>query len=140
MHSKNLGAFLTETECINALLPQAARLIELRHALSNALPEALGKNYSVANYRQDKLVLYASNAAIAAKLKLLRPALLARLSSLGFEVTAMDIAVQPDTGGAAVQPKMAVLSDRAREAMAELASQLPESELKSVVASIARKK
>jgi len=139
MHAKNLGDYLAETDHIDSLLPHAQRLMRLRQALLDALPEPLGKNATVANYRQERIIIYAANAAIAAKLKLLRPALLARLSSLGLQVTGMDIGVQPETEAKFSPPKHAVLSDAARRALTELASQLPESELKSVIFSVARK-
>ncbi len=137
MHSKNLSAFLVQAEGIDALMPQAKRLLALRQVLFDALPESLGKNSTVANYRQGRIVLYAANAAIAAKIKLLRPALVARYASMGLEVTGMDIEVQPAAIAEAVPRKAAVLSSNARRALAELVSQLSESELKSVIAAIA---
>ncbi len=138
MHSKNLSAYLVQAEGIDALMPQAKRLLALRQVLRDALPEPLGKNSTVANYRQGRLVLYASNAAIAAKIKLLRPTLVARYASMGLEVTAMDIEVQPDAVKGAAPRKSAVLSQNARRSLTELCSQLPESELKSVIAAMAR--
>ncbi len=137
MHSKNLSAYLVQAEGINALMPQAKRLLELRQVLCDALPESLGKNTTVANYRQGRLVLYAANAAIAAKIRLLRPALIARYASLGLEVTVMDIEVQPASATETAPQKAAVLSQNARRALAELASQLPESELKSAITAVA---
>ncbi len=137
MHSKNLSAFLVQAEGIDALMPQAKRLLALRQVLFDALPESLGKNSTVANYRQGRIVLYAANAAIAAKIKLLRPALVARYASMGLEVTVMDIEVQPAAVAETAPRKAAVLSPNARRALAELVSQLPESELKSAIAAIA---
>ena len=139
MHSKNLSAFLVQAEGIDALMPQAKRLLALRQVLFDALPESLGKNSTVANYRQGRIVLYAANAAIAAKIKLLRPALVARYASMGLEVTGMDIEVQPASVSVATPEKTAVLSQNARRALAELVSQLPESELKSAIVAIANK-
>jgi len=138
MHSKNLSAYLVQADGIDALMPQAKRLLALRQVLRDSLPEPLGKNSTVANYRQGRLVLYAANAAIAAKIKLLRPALVARYASMGLEVTAMDIEVQPDEVKDAAPRKAAILSQNARRSLTELCSQLPESELKSVIAAIAR--
>lgn len=137
MHSKNLSAFLVQAEGIDALMPQAKRLLALRRVLLDALPESLGKNSTVANYRQGRIVLYAANAAIAAKIKLLRPALVARYASMGLEVTVMDIEVQPGSVAETAPRKTAVLSPNARRALGELVSQLPESELKATIASIA---
>lgn len=137
MHSKNLSAFLVHADGIDALMPQAKRLLQLRQVLYDSLPESLGKMTTVANYRQGRLVLYAPNAAIAAKIKLLRPALVARYASMGLEVTGMDIEVQPAEAAETAPQKTAVLSQSARRALAELVSQLPESELKSAVSALA---
>ena len=137
MHSKNLDAYLVHADGINSLLPQAKRLLELRQVLLDALPEPLADSATVANYRQGKIVIFAANSAIAAKLKLLGPALKNRFAALGLQVTALEIEVQPSQGTGRTHPKAAVLTERAREALADLASQLAESQLKSTVSIMA---
>jgi len=139
MHSKNLGAYLLQADGVNSLMQQAKCLLELRQLLLGALPEPLAKNATVANYRQGKLVIFAANAAVAAKLKLLRPVLTERFSARGLQVTVIEIEVQPCSATQTVPTKRAALSQNARLALAKLASELPESELKSAVASIARR-
>ena len=94
MHAKPLGAILTEAEGINSLMPQAKRLLELRRILSETLPGELPQYCSVANWRRGRLVIFAENNAVAAKLKLLCPALGSHFLKCGVEVTGIDIQVQ----------------------------------------------
>jgi hypothetical protein len=140
MHSKNLDAYLVQADGINALMPQAKRLLELRQVLSEVLPKPLADYATVANYRQGKIVIFAANAAIAAKLKLLGPALKDRFAVQGLQVTALEIEVQPSQGAAGAPAKAAVLTDTARQALAALASQLTDSTLKSTVSTMAAQK
>jgi len=138
MHSKNLGAFLGQADGINSLMPQAKRLLELRQVLSETLPQPLAKHTTIANYRQGKLIIYAANAAVAAKLKLLRQTLSNRFLERGLQITAMEIEVQPSLTPQPRPTKAAVLTDQARQALAELSTQLVESELKSSIVAMAK--
>ena len=140
MMAKNLNAYLVQADGINSLIPQAKRLLELRHILLEALPKPLADSATVANYRHGKVVIFAANAAVAAKLKLMGPAITERFVTRGLQVTALNIEVQPGDGVAGVQPKAAVLTDTARQALASLASQLAESELKTAISSMAASK
>jgi len=140
MHAKNLDAYLVQADGINALMPQARRLLELRQVFLEVLPKPLAGFATVANYRQGKIVVFATNAAIAAKLKLLSPALMDRFATRGLQVTALTIEVQPGNDAERARPKAAVLTDTARRALAELASQLTESELKTTIATMAENK
>lgn len=121
-------------------MPQAKRLLELRQALLEFLPKSLAGSATVANYRQGKIVIFAANSAIAAKLKLLGPALMDRFIMRGLQVTALNIEVQPAQVTGQVRPKAAVLTESARQALASLASQLTESELKNTVSAMAGNK
>jgi len=140
MHAKNLNQYLAQPDGIDSLMPQATRLIELRHVLLKALPETLADYATVANYRQGKIIIFAANAAVAAKLKLMGPTLLERFTKRGIQVTALNIEVQPGEQPANRYPKKAVLSDAARRALVDLASQLTDSELKTTIASLAVRK
>src|SRR3972149_12091185 len=137
MISKNLYVYLAQTDGINSLMPQAKRLLELRQVLLEILPKPLAESATVANYRQGKIGIFAANSAIAAKLKMLGPTLKHRFTTRGLQVTALDIEVQPSLGTAGTRPKEAVLTDTARQALAGLASQLPESELKTTISAMA---
>ncbi len=137
MISKNLDAYLMQADGINSLMPQAKRLLELRQVLLEILPKPLADLATVANYRQGKMVIFAANSAIAAKLKLLGPTLKDRFVTRGLQVTALEIEVQPSQRSGSMPPKVAVLTDKAREALTALASQLTESQLKSTVSTMA---
>lgn len=140
MHAKNLNEYLAQADGIDALMPQAMRLIELRHVLLKVLPETLAGTATVANYRQGKIIIFAANAAAAAKLKLLAPTLLQRFAKRGFQVTALKIEVQPGEKPPNPYPKKAVLSDAALRALDNLTSQLTDSQLKTTIAALADSK
>ena len=94
MHSQNIAAYLDNSEGIGSLMPQAARLLELRRQLSEFLPKPLAKSCEIANYKQGKVVIFAENGAIAAKLAHYRPKLINLFSARGIEVTAIEVTVQ----------------------------------------------
>jgi len=136
MHSKNLDAYLDQAGGINSLMPQAKRLLELRQVLLETLPAQLAEFANVANFRQGKVIIFAANSAIAAKLKMLGPGLKDRLVDRGLQVTALEIEVQPRQDTVSAPQKTAVLSDAARQALARLESQLPDSQLKESISAL----
>ena len=136
MHSQNLGAFLAEADDIKPLMSQAKRLIELQRLLSISLPGSMAQAATVANFRQGKVVIHAETGAIAAKLKLLAPGLRDLLSKQWFEVTGIEVDVQPPRSSRGASAKTAKLTAAASRELSKLASQLPDSELKSAILSI----
>jgi hypothetical protein len=134
---KNPCAFLNQADGIAALMPQAERLIKLREILSSLLPESLARRCSVANYKQGRVLIFASNGATAAKLKLMLPALTEQISRRAMEVTGLEVAVQAPRSENQVPEKTAKISTEAASGLAELCEQLPDSELKSVLSRIA---
>ena len=136
MQAKNVDAYLEQPGGINSLMPQAKRLLELRRVLLEALPATISGLASVANYRNGRVIIFAANSSIAAKLKLLGPTLKDQFVRQGLQVTAMEFEVQPEVRGATPPPKAAILSPSARQSLATLSSQLPDSKLKTVVCSI----
>ena len=137
MPTKNPCAYLNQPDGIASLMPQARRLIELRGILTAALPESLARSCSIANYKQGKIVIFAANSAVAAKLKLLSPALLEKLSKRAIEVTGLEVRVQPlNLAGQPVE-KSAKMSAEAVRGLGRLFEQLPDSELKTVLGRIA---
>lgn len=136
MHMKNPCTFLNQADAIASLMPQAERLIELREILASLLPESLARRCSVANYKQGRVVIFAANGAIAAKLKLMLPSLLEQLSGRAREVTGLEVAVQAPAAEGEVNEKFAKISREATAKLAELSEQLPDSELKTALARI----
>jgi hypothetical protein len=138
MHSKNLRAYLDSAVGIAGLLPQAERLIELRHIYRKLVPQQLLQSSSIVNYRQRKVVIFAENNAIAAKLRLLTPRLINDFSKSGVEVTGIRLEVQPQQAAAKqTAPKRARLSRAGAESLQALAGQLPDSRLKQALAGMA---
>lgn len=141
MHSKDLRAYLNSATGIAALLPQAERLIELRHIYSEIVPQQLLRSSSIVNYKQEKVVIFAENNAIAAKLRLLSPRLLKDFSKRGVEVTGIRLEVQPrQEPRKEPRPKQARLSLAAAESLQALAERLPDSRLQKALAEMAARK
>ena len=134
---KNPYAFLNQPDGIAPLMPQARRLIELREIFAAALPESLARCCSIANFKQGKVVIFAANGAIAAKLKLMLPTLSEQLSKRGIEVTGLEVCVQPLASDSQVVEKSAKMSVEAASGLARLCEQLPDSELKITLAKFA---
>ncbi len=138
MHSKNIRAYLGSAAGIAGLLPQAERLIELRRIYSKLVPPQLLRSSSIANYKQETVVIFADNNAVAAKLRLLSPRLVNDFSRFGAEVTGIRLEVQPRPEPlTAIVPKRARLSRAGAESLEALASQLPDSKLKQTLAEMA---
>jgi hypothetical protein len=138
MHSKNIRAYLGSAAGIAGLLPQAERLIELRHIYSKLVPQQLLRSSSVVNYKQQTVIIFADNNAVAAKLRLLSPRLVNDFSKFGAEVTGIRLEVQPRADPlTAIVPKRAKLSRAGAESLEALASQLPDSKLKQTLTEMA---
>jgi len=136
MHMKNPCAFLDQADGVAPLMPQAKRLTELREILASLLPEPLARRCSVANYKQGRVLVFASNGATAAKLKLMLPALLKELSGRAMEVTGLEVTVQAPESEHQVSEKSAKISQDAASTLARLSEQLPDSELKTALTRI----
>ncbi|MCC6474978.1 MAG: DUF721 domain-containing protein [Burkholderiales bacterium] len=138
MHSRRTAAdFLKQADQAAALLPKAVRILELREALLDALPQSLARSCSIANVKQGKVVIFAVNSASAAKLKLMAPLLCQRLSRPGREVTSVIIHAQPPAPCTGVGPKQAWIGEGGANALNALGESLPESSLKSIVQALA---
>src|SRR5438046_9342582 len=131
---KNRDAFLNQPDGIAPLMPQARRLIELREILAAVLPESLARCCSIANFKQGKVVIFAANGAIAAKLKLMLPTLLEQLSKRAMEVTGLEVSVQPLASDLQVVEQSAKMTVEAADGFAQPRDQLPDSHLKLTLA------
>jgi len=136
MHMKNPCAFLNQADSIAALMPQTERLIKLREILASLLPESLARRCSVANFKQGRVIVFASNGATAAKLKLMLPSLLESFSGRATEVTGLEVVVQAREAEPQVADKSAKMTESATSTLAAFSEQLPDSELKTVVSRI----
>ena len=136
MHTKSVRTFLTAG--MDSLMPQAKRLIELRQILAQALPNNLRRSCSIANYKQGKVVIFAENSAVAAKLKLLLPAVRDHFLKFAVEVTGIEVQVQPAASGPAAPISAIYLSENAAESLRRLSKQLPDSKLKEAIEALAK--
>jgi len=141
MHSKNIRAYLDSAAGIAGLLPQAERLIELRRIYREIVPQQLLQSSSIVNYKQEKVVIFAENNAIAAKLRLLSPRLVNDFSKRGVQVTGIRLEVQPrQEPRKEPTAKQARLSLAATECLQTLAKRLPDSRLKQAVTEMVERK
>lgn len=139
MHTRKPCAFLLLPDGIASLMPQAQLLIELRRRLAATLPETLKQTCSIANYKQGKVIIFATNGAVAAKLKLMRSKLTKQLSERGVQVTGIEVQVQPPEPEPQVFVQSTQIGTNAMDSLARLQDQLPDSQLKNVVARFLRR-
>lgn len=137
MHPRNLSTLLKSS--IDPLMPQARRLLELRRTLIDALPPTLARSCSIANLKQGKVVIFAENSAVAAKLRLLAPGLMERLLQTGHEITGIEVEVQLKSRDVTRRFEDHKLTPGAARELAALADQLPDSALKNAINSLASK-
>lgn len=140
MHTRKPYAFLLQSDGIASLMPHARLLIELRRHFAAVLPDALKPTCSIANYKQGRVVIFATNGAVAAKLKLMRSRLAEQLSARGVQVTGIEVAVQPPGSEVQVLVKSVKLGKSAIDSLARLQTQLPDSQLKNAVTKFLRRK
>jgi len=86
---------LANSDVTARLLPHARLLKRLNQALRKTLPAALVQQTWVANIRQQTVIVYASNAAIATKLRQYNGRLLDAFTQILQECSQIEIKVQP---------------------------------------------
>jgi len=140
MHAKKLDKLLTSATEVGPLMPQAAELLDLGQALRELLPDSLRGLCQIARVKQGKVVIFAENNAIGARLRVLEPTIVAALGRRGRNVTGIEVRVQvgmprpADAGRAGVR-----LSPAAGAALRALGERLPDSPLRDAVRSLAEK-
>ena len=120
---------LLESEAhVARLTAHAGRLLQLQQQLELALPRQLTRLVRVANYRLGKVVIHAANGAVAAKVRQIVPGLVEKYRQNGAEVNEIEIKAQP-TNPVQIKvatPPPAVIGDRAKQGLTDLAQKLPE--------------
>jgi hypothetical protein len=135
-----IGDFLDTDAVVGRVAAQAALLLRLRECASLVVPETLWRSASIANVKQGKVVIFAENNAMAAKLRLYEPRLIDLWARQGIQVSAVKIEVQPGGRRAGGQTKHARLTPAAGAALDALAAGLPaESTLRETVRTLARR-
>lgn len=137
---KPLSAFLDKDDAVNRLAAQAELLLRLRESAPLILPEQILQSTSIASYRHRKVVIFAENNAIAAKLRLYERQLLNLWARQGWEVSAIKVEVQPRSPRSLSAPKHSVLTPRAKRALTNLEETLPpDSPLRDAVHGLAHR-
>jgi hypothetical protein len=118
----------------------ARKLMRLQRIFESATP--LARYSRVANLRLGKIVIYAVNGAVAAKLRQMEPRLAAVFLNEAQEVTGIDIRVQPGDGNPSPgeQTIPSGISNTQKHALTSLADGLPEeSALKAALTRLVRR-
>jgi len=141
MRPHSPSEFLEHNEQSNSLIYHANFIMELRKAFAEILPGELSRYCSIANYKNGKLVVFADNNAVAAKLKLLAAGipqrLAGRLNQTSRQVTAVVIEVQPRPREPHASGKAITVSQEGARAVRDLSDQVSDLKLKEVLRSIA---
>lgn len=119
-------------DCLSAdagfarLSTHAARILKLQRTFESATP--LARHARVANLKLGKVVIHASNGAVAAKLKQIAPTLADVFRIKAPEVTGIDIRVQPQPiKTAQARPKTSAgIGDNAKRGLTSLVEALPQ--------------
>jgi hypothetical protein len=91
-----IGRILSADGDLQPLLAKTRDLRALAGLVKGFLPPDLARQGRVVNFREAELVLVAANAAAAAKLRLLAPALSRYLSERRWQVNGVSVRVQPN--------------------------------------------
>jgi len=95
MAVQKIAALIRTTGNLKALADKARRLAEWQKRYADSAPPALARASRVAGFRSGTLLLWADNAAVAAKLKQLTPRLMTAMNKEANEVTSIRVQVQP---------------------------------------------
>jgi hypothetical protein len=125
-HARSVEDCLLADSELARLSGHARRLLSMQRTFESATP--LARQSRVANYKLGRIVIYAANGAIAAKLRQLEPRLAALFRSEATEVTGIDVRVQPGSTNRPALSKRAVtgIGNPQKQALTSLAADLPE--------------
>ena len=140
--TRKIGAYLNslaKTPGDHSLSHQINKLNEAQQLFSTIIPAQLIQHCTLGLPSEERLIIFAENSAIAARLKQLSPSLLRKANQFGFEVTSIQIAVQAYRHAHKEdksQTKKRQLSQSGKENLSQLATSLPTSDLKSAIESL----
>ena len=133
-----LGALSTMPD-YQRLFSYMDKLTAMQQVFMEIAPTQLARRCTLGGFFDRNLTLYAHNGAIAAKIRQILPSLLLKFQAIGYEVTAIRLAVQADY----LNIRRGDLSGRkmrigwaGMEKLSELASGWPPSPLKHAVESL----
>jgi hypothetical protein len=132
-------SFLSATPNLQGLLQQAQKLLALQEAWNEVAPKPLATASRVGAVRQQTLVVYANNGAVAGKLRQLAPSLLERIQKRGVEITAIRVDVQVEALPPGKKPKDLAVSHNALSSLEKLEQSLDDSPLKNALHALIRR-
>lgn len=140
--TRKIGAYLNtlnKTPGEHSLSHQINQLNEAKQLFLTIIPANLTQHCTPGLSADGKLIIFAENGAVAARLKQISPSLLRKAQKFGYEVTSIQIAVQANflTHQTDKPPtKKRQLSQSGKENLSQLAASLPASSLKSAIESL----
>lgn len=135
-----LNDFLDADPKLKRIALAARKLVWLQHQYRSIAPPSLVKASRVLRFENNHLTLAADNGAVASKLKQLAPQLISSFRTRGCEITGIQTLVQVNASPPVERPPPRKLGPQGREALDDLAHELPEGELKSAIERLAHRK
>lgn len=135
---RRLDSLLKQSSDLKTLSAQAEHINELQRTWETVVPPSLKRHCRAGLINNQRLTVYATSGAVAAKLKLLASGLSLKLQSQGLEVTAIRVEVQVESKPRRDPKKARNLSEIAVESLASLAESLPDSPLRTALERLAR--
>ncbi len=132
-------SFLSTAPNLQSLLQQAQKLLALQQAWDDVAPKPLAAASRVGAVRQQTLIVYANNGAVAGKLRQLVPSLLEKIQKQGVEVTAIRVDVQVEALPPKKKPKDLTVSHNALSSLGKLEQGLADSPLKNALHALIRR-
>lgn len=137
---QHFNAFLKHDQKLAQLSEKAQSLTALRKLWDTVTPEALKQYTHACDIEHKRLTVLASNAAVAAKIKLLLPSLLTKLQKHGLEVTSIRVRVQVQSNTKKPMKIPRKLDTHAACQLENLANQIDNNpELTSILKKLARR-
>lgn len=134
MSARKFQSYLGSTAALAALVDRAEYVLELQRQWERVAPPVLAQACRVSGLRDQVLVLYANNGAIAAKVRQLAPTMLDKFQKRGVEVTAILVRVQAWFLAPEQKPiKNLRIGSAGRESLRQLAERLECSPLKQAL-------
>jgi hypothetical protein len=112
---------------------QVLLLFSVQRALVEALPASLAEATSAASLTDGKLMLFANNGAVAAKLRQMTPRILVFLRTQKLQITGIQVQVQVKTTHNPLPRKQISLSGSAAKSISELSARMKPSALKQAL-------
>jgi hypothetical protein len=131
-HARSLEDYLSADTSLARLSAHARRLLRFQRIFESVTP--LARQSRVANLRLGKIIIHATNGAVATKLRQLEPRLVAVFQNEGVEVTGIDIRLQPgaESKSAPKSRTATAIGSKQKQALTSLANSLPEGSSLSV--------